>query len=249
MTLLGASAPTFTPDAIAYDDKNDTVIILSVPPGIGSRRVTTRPRALSGFGTDRALPATYNGEAFIQPDAETAGALFVCSEGSGVLRRFEVQGGDLVETDSIIHINGSLTALNVTDANRVVYANNGVLVEKEENTAGTWVNRANSRWAGRAAAGAVSLARSRSNYIASIMQDPAFNDLANPTIYPALPACYANCDNSTLAPVLNVNDFSCFINRYAAGHVYANCDNSTNAPILNVNDFSCYLNRYAAGCP
>ena len=30
-------------------------------------------------------------------------------------------------------------------------------------------------------------------------------------------SCYANCDNSTTAPVLNVLDFSCFLNRFAAG--------------------------------
>ncbi|MFN0133067.1 MAG: hypothetical protein ACKVW3_11160 [Phycisphaerales bacterium] len=29
----------------------------------------------------------------------------------------------------------------------------------------------------------------------------------------------------------------------------ANCDESTTPPILNVNDFSCSLNRFAAGCP
>jgi hypothetical protein len=29
----------------------------------------------------------------------------------------------------------------------------------------------------------------------------------------------------------------------------ANCDNSTINPVLNVNDFSCFLNQYAAGCP
>ena len=29
--------------------------------------------------------------------------------------------------------------------------------------------------------------------------------------------CYANCDSSTLAPILNVNDFTCFLSRYAAG--------------------------------
>jgi hypothetical protein len=30
-------------------------------------------------------------------------------------------------------------------------------------------------------------------------------------------ACYANCDNSTTAPVLNVEDFTCFINKFAQG--------------------------------
>jgi hypothetical protein len=30
-------------------------------------------------------------------------------------------------------------------------------------------------------------------------------------------ACYANCDGSTSAPVLNANDFNCFLNKFAAG--------------------------------
>ncbi len=61
--------------------------------------------------------------------------------------------------------------------------------------------------------------------------------------------CYANCDSSTIAPVLNVADFSCFLNAFAGGASYANCDNSTTAPVLNVADFSCFLNAFAAGCP
>lgn len=62
-------------------------------------------------------------------------------------------------------------------------------------------------------------------------------------------ACYANCDGSTAPPVLNVNDFTCFLNRFAAGDTYANCDGSTGLPVLNVNDFTCFLNSYASGCP
>ncbi len=61
--------------------------------------------------------------------------------------------------------------------------------------------------------------------------------------------CYANCDSSSVAPVLNANDFQCFLNAYASGSSYANCDNSTVAPTLNANDFQCFLNAYAAGCP
>ncbi|MEX2217161.1 MAG: hypothetical protein WD749_00245 [Phycisphaerales bacterium] len=61
--------------------------------------------------------------------------------------------------------------------------------------------------------------------------------------------CYANCDGSTTAPVLNVQDFGCFLTRYAAGEAYANCDGSTTPPVLNVQDFGCFLTKYAAGCP
>jgi hypothetical protein len=66
--------------------------------------------------------------------------------------------------------------------------------------------------------------------------------------------CYANCDGSTTPPILNANDFQCFLNAFAGSLQpgmfpgYANCDNSTAAPILNANDFQCFLNAYAAGC-
>jgi hypothetical protein len=64
----------------------------------------------------------------------------------------------------------------------------------------------------------------------------------------AASVCYANCDGSTTSPVLNVLDFACFLNRFAAGDSYANCDGSTTAPVLNVLDFACFLNAFAAGC-
>jgi hypothetical protein len=62
-------------------------------------------------------------------------------------------------------------------------------------------------------------------------------------------ACYANCDQSSAPPLLNINDFQCFLNAFAAGDPYANCDDSTSAPILNVNDFVCFVNAFAVGCP
>jgi hypothetical protein len=80
----------------------------------------------------------------------------------------------------------------------------------------------------------------------------------NLTFHVGQQGCYANCDGSTTAPILNVEDFTCFINEFAAAQAlpheqqlthYANCDNSTTAPVLNVEDFTCFINRFAAGCP
>jgi hypothetical protein len=62
------------------------------------------------------------------------------------------------------------------------------------------------------------------------------------------PTCYANCDHSTTPPFLNVSDFTCFLQRFAAGDAYANCDGSTTPPVLGVLDFACFLQKYAAGC-
>jgi hypothetical protein len=60
--------------------------------------------------------------------------------------------------------------------------------------------------------------------------------------------CYANCDGNLSVPCLNVVDFGCFLNRYAAGDSYANCDGSTTPPVLDVADFACFMNQFAAGC-
>ena len=66
---------------------------------------------------------------------------------------------------------------------------------------------------------------------------------------PDTAVCYANCDGSAVAPVLNVQDFACFLMKYAAGDPYANCDGSAQKPAINVADFSCFIAKYAAGCP
>lgn len=79
-------------------------------------------------------------------------------------------------------------------------------------------------------------------------EDPQVNaDFA--LVVSGIATCPANCDNSTTPPVLNVADFQCFLNKFAAGSLAANCDNSTSPPALNVADFVCFLNEFAAGCP
>jgi hypothetical protein len=91
----------------------------------------------------------------------------------------------------------------------------------------------------------------REGYVAGVQDGRAYAlpfEL-NGTAIAEPPPCYANCDGSTTAPVLNVGDFTCFLQKYAAGDPYANCDGSTVPPVLNVGDFTCFLQQYAAGCP
>jgi probable HAF family extracellular repeat protein len=65
---------------------------------------------------------------------------------------------------------------------------------------------------------------------------------------PATGSCYANCDGSAIPPILSINDFICFAQRFAAGDPSANCDNSNTPPVLNVDDFVCFQQHFAAGC-
>jgi putative pyrroloquinoline-quinone binding quinoprotein len=62
----------------------------------------------------------------------------------------------------------------------------------------------------------------------------------------AFAPCIADFSGDCL---LNVNDFIGFQNAYASGDPAANCDGSTLPPILNVNDFLCFLTRFSQGCP
>lgn len=61
-------------------------------------------------------------------------------------------------------------------------------------------------------------------------------------------SCYANCDGSSVNPVLTAGDFQCFLNRFTTADPWANCDGSVMAPVLNIMDFQCYLNKFAVGC-
>jgi hypothetical protein len=89
------------------------------------------------------------------------------------------------------------------------------------------------------------------------LQNADFGRLFANVMHAVAPPCYGNCDSSTTAPVLNVEDFTCFINAFAAGqalpHVqqiqhYGNCDHSITPPVLNVEDFTCFINAFASGC-
>ena len=62
----------------------------------------------------------------------------------------------------------------------------------------------------------------------------------------ACPNCYADCDFSEGPKRLNVNDFVCFINKYAALDPYANCNVDA---AIDIADFSCFMAKFAQGCP
>jgi hypothetical protein len=61
-------------------------------------------------------------------------------------------------------------------------------------------------------------------------------------------SCYVNCDGGGPPPSVNVADFTCFLQKFAAGDPWANCDESVTPPVINVSDFTCFLQKFAAGC-
>jgi hypothetical protein len=62
-------------------------------------------------------------------------------------------------------------------------------------------------------------------------------------------ACYADCDQSTGAGILDIFDFLCFQDRFVAGSAKAcDCDTSTGAGVCDLFDFLCFQNAFVSGC-
>lgn len=62
--------------------------------------------------------------------------------------------------------------------------------------------------------------------------------------------CYADCDTSTGLEVLDVFDFLCFLNHFAANDLYAcKCDVGSGPNTCDIFDLLCSQNAYDAGCP
>ena len=62
--------------------------------------------------------------------------------------------------------------------------------------------------------------------------------------------CYADCDQSTGAGVLDLFDFLCWQNSFVNAEPYAcDCDTSTGNGVCDVFDFLCFQSAFVGGCP
>ncbi|MCC6661854.1 MAG: hypothetical protein IT437_13320 [Phycisphaerales bacterium] len=243
-TFLNDWTPSTRPEGIVYDDRNDTIVVITEKPSILPRRILAFPRTMSGFGTSRVLGVALNGTASITPDVTEDGAFWVWSEQSPTLSRvvYSTTSTEYEQTDGILSIQGNPETVNVLDNGRLVYAINGVLLEREKNAQGNWVLPANPRWNGRTTTGKVAIARSRHNWL-SAMDHPDFDNLEDPMIYPFQPDCYADCNEDG---VLNLSDFGCFQTKFALKDFYADCNQDG---VRNLSDFGCFQTKFALGCP
>jgi Metallo-peptidase family M12B Reprolysin-like len=77
-----------------------------------------------------------------------------------------------------------------------------------------------------------------------------FFDISNRNFSVKPSACYADCDQSTGAGVLDIFDFLCFQNSFVAGMSYAcDCDTTTGPLVCDIFDFLCFQDAFVAGCP
>lgn len=96
---------------------------------------------------------------------------------------------------------------------------------------------------------AAQTASPRGLYVGGLFRTAGNQSAGSIAVWGGCPPCYPNCDQSSVPPVLNANDFICFLNQFATGNPRANCDGSNIPPYLTANDFVCFLNSYSTGCP
>ena len=64
-----------------------------------------------------------------------------------------------------------------------------------------------------------------------------------------VPQCWADCDQTSGQMVLDIFDFLCFGNFFAAGDPYAcDCDTTTGPGVCDIFDFLCFGNAFGLGC-
>lgn len=247
----GATAPPSTSaqgaDTLTFDDFSDLLVGLDA----ARRTILLWHRGfVGGFGT-LALPpdVCLNGRAWITV-SPADGALWLASGQCQTLYKLVGGGANPLSIADMVPLppGANPAGLNVTRHGHVLFSSGGQIVEMEK-VNGVWINSPISDFAGLNAGPFLCLAKSRSNFDPATMNGPGYRNLVDPEVLPETPDCYANCDGSTVAPVLNVNDFTCFLGLFASGNPDANCDESTTPPVLNVNDFTCFINKFATGCP
>jgi hypothetical protein len=210
----------------------------------------------------RATPLYNGGAGAVVGDADGSGMCYVTGNttttSSGNIIPVGVTGGTTRLVSPAWDLTGSpearlsysrwfLSTVGTTDFLFVEISNNGVNwlgVETIGPASGGWASKTIRVADFVSLSSTVQLRLSVTNTDSSVTE--AGLDAVS-IVSPFVNACYANCDNSSTSPVLNANDFQCFLNAFAAGQNYANCDNSTVPPTLNANDFQCFLNLFAAG--
>ena len=247
-TQIASLTLAAAPLAIAYDDRTDTLALIT-PPVAGFNRLVRHTRTLSSVQSNQPFPAGVSIEGTASMDFDRDGDLWVHStNGSTFTCRQNANGVQLLQILTL-PAGHEPQSICLTDSSHLVYSSGGILHECVPTAGGQLQPVPNSAFAGRQAGPRASITRSRTNHDPALHTSPGMRDVPETASFPGVPDCYANCDNSTGTPRLTANDFQCFLNKYASGDPDANCDASTGPPLLTANDFQCFLNKFAAGCP
>lgn len=173
-------------DAMAYDDANDQVLILSA----STSELLVYPADLSTSPTILSIPAVIAPTAGVDIDVTPDGQeVWIADTAGGAIYRltYAVVGGGLVVTETIpccdfAPPSGTASRpdeqpekLNIGgNGYAVILLNTGSVLELEQGPAGGWEPTANPLLTGHAASGFIDIVRSRTNFDPATMIGPAW---------------------------------------------------------------------------
>lgn len=247
-------------DSIVSDDRLDQIVVLTqVPASGGPRQLQIFPHGLGANATVLSLALALAGDGSVAPDPTADATYWFCGSQSRIVSRQQIVGGALQQLEFFTLPAGvSPTGLTATADGHLLFSSGGVMFDYFKPAGGGWGPFAGSLWAGKPGGARLSASRTRTNFDPAIHSGPEFQNIAAPEIAPGVADCYANCDGSTVTPLLTAGDFICFLGKFRAGAdmttaqqvaSWVNCDESTTPPVLSASDFTCFLAKFRAGCP
>jgi hypothetical protein len=210
--LLSSYIPVHPISGMAYDDALDEVVAVTT----NSRMIRLGQQSLALIA-DQPLPGTLAivGDGSVVPNPTTPGYWYIASSGSPVIAEITtIPGITRLQTTAAISLPPGTAPRSVqaTNAGDLIFINNNQIQEfkRSMSPAGApiWIIDPTSAFHGQPAARALAIARSRSNFVAGVHDQPKWqDDNYQPEGAPSIPDCEPDLNVDGIVDILDLLDF------------------------------------------
>jgi hypothetical protein len=192
--LEAATSSIPTPTALAYDDVNDHILVLSIPER-RIQRLTKTFAQVSLFNVPTGTPMAGDGSVIVNP---FDGAVYFTSDGTNSIGRLLGSGPNLIY--SLLSIPGIVSPKGISsgDDGALYISSGGLMKVARLNRSGGWSIDPTSPFHDLPAASRIAVLRSRSNYDPILHSGPAWDNIDADDLLPigvAVADCLGDLDS------------------------------------------------------
>ena len=192
--LEAATSSIPAPTALAYDDVNDHILVLSIPER-RIQRLTKSFAQVSLFNVPTGTPMAGDGSVIVNP---LDGAVYFTSDGTNSVGR--LLGSGPTPSYSLLSIPGIVSPKGISsgDDGALYISSGGLMKVARLNRAGGWSIDPTSPFHNLPAASRIATLRSRSNFDAVLHSGPAWDNIVADDLLPigvAVADCLGDLDN------------------------------------------------------
>ncbi|MBL9120113.1 MAG: hypothetical protein JNL80_09390 [Phycisphaerae bacterium] len=193
-TLESATSSIPAPTALAYDDVNDHILLLSIPER-RIQRLTKSFAQVSLFNVPTGTPMAGDGSVIVNP---LDGAVYFTSDGTNSIGRLLGSGPN--PTYSLLSIPGIVNPKGISagDDGALYISSSGLMKVARLNRAGGWSIDPTSPFHNLPAASRIAMLRSRSNFDPALHSGPAWDNIDADNLLPIgveVADCLGDLDN------------------------------------------------------